>query len=69
MEPSHTPAANRTRLVVALLIGAVGLVWVLQGFGLLPGSFMTGDRFWALMGGALIFGALVYGFLPRLRRR
>ena len=69
MEPTNTPASNRTRLVVALVIGAVGLVWLLQGFGILPGSFMSGDRFWALLGGALLFGAVVYAALPRLRRR
>ncbi len=32
---------------VLLLIGAV---WTLQGAGVLPGSFMTGDRLWLVIG-------------------
>ena len=28
----------------------VGLVWTLQGAGVLPGSFMTGSRFWLAIG-------------------
>ena len=37
----------------ALLVGAV---WIAQGLGLLPGSFMTGQRQWAMYG-ALAAGA------------
>lgn len=43
-------------------IGCLGLgaVWVLQGVGVLPGSFMTGQSFWAWTGAALILaGAAV----------
>jgi hypothetical protein len=69
VQPTDTPASSRTRLVIALLIAGVGVVWVGQGLGLLPGSFMSGDRFWALLGAALVFGAVVYAALPRLRRR
>ena len=32
----------------ALLL--VGAVWIAQGLGFLPGSFMTGQRQWALYG-------------------
>jgi len=28
----------------------VGIVWTLQGAGILPGSFMTGSRFWLGVG-------------------
>ena len=28
----------------------MGGVWLLQGVGILPGSFMTGQTFWAVMG-------------------
>ena len=31
-----------------------GGVWLLQGIGILPGSFMTGQMFWALMGAVLL---------------
>jgi hypothetical protein len=39
----------------------IGIIWVLQGIGMLPGSFMTGDIKWALIGAplALAGGALV----------
>ena len=32
----------------------VGVVWLLQGLGVLPGSFMTGQPFWAVMGAILL---------------
>ena len=38
----------------------VGGVWLLQGLGILPGSFMTGQPFWAVMGAiSLAVGALL----------
>jgi hypothetical protein len=51
----------RGRLIVAALVAVVGLVWMAQGFGLLPGSgFMDGDIRWALGGAALVVaGSLV----------
>lgn len=40
--------------IVSLSIGAlaivVGAVWILQGSGILPGSFMTGQRLWLVIG-------------------
>lgn len=33
---------------------AIGLVWFLQGVNILPGSFMTGDPKWAVIGGVLV---------------
>jgi hypothetical protein len=33
--------------VVAILVGGV---WILQGAGVLPGSFMTGQRMWLVIG-------------------
>ncbi len=38
------------RIVGALLV-LVGGVWFLQGVGILPGSFMTGQLEWAVYGG------------------
>jgi hypothetical protein len=38
----------------------MGGIWLLQGIGILPGSFMTGQMFWAVMGAAfLAVGGLV----------
>ncbi len=48
----------------------VGLVWIAQGLGVpIGGGLMVGDTFWALVGAALVVGALLYGFWPRIRRR
>lgn len=41
---------QRFRLAVAVLLVVVGAVWVGQGMGILPGSVMSGDRFWAIAG-------------------
>lgn len=36
--------------VLAVVLVVVGLVWTLQGAGVLPGSFMTGSRLWLVIG-------------------
>ncbi len=51
-------------LVVGGLMALMGAVWMLQGVGVLPGSFMTGQAFWAVMG---VF-MLVCRRNPRVRR-
>jgi hypothetical protein len=39
---------------LSLVIGGIailaGAVWILQGAGVLPGSFMTGQRMWLIIG-------------------
>jgi len=35
---------------IGLLMLLVGVIWILQGVNILPGSFMTGDPFWAVVG-------------------
>jgi hypothetical protein len=49
-------------LILGGLIALVGIVWFLQGIGILPGSFMTGQGFWAVMGVVFLAvgGALVF---------
>jgi hypothetical protein len=65
-----TTVRDRTRWTVAIVIGLVGVVWVLQGLGVpIGGSFMVGDMFWAYAGAALMIGALFFAWWPRLRRR
>ena len=45
----------RTRVSVAVGLIVVGLVWIGQGTGLLPGSsFMVGDARWAAIGLAIL---------------
>ena len=41
-------------LIVGGLMILMGGVWLLQGIGILPGSFMTGQMFWAVMGAVLL---------------
>jgi uncharacterized membrane protein HdeD (DUF308 family) len=36
--------------VIAILLVVVGVIWVLQGVDILPGSFMTGRIEWAMYG-------------------
>ena len=33
----------------------MGMVWIFQGIGVLPGSFMTGQIVWAAIGSVLLF--------------
>ncbi len=41
----------------------VGIVWILQGVNILPGSFMTGHIEWAVAGvAAVVLGAGAYVF-------
>ena len=37
-------------LILGGLMVITGGVWTLQGVGILPGSFMTGQAFWAVAG-------------------
>jgi hypothetical protein len=52
------------------IIGAVmcvtGMVWLLQGIRVLPGSFMTGSSFWAIVGAVVaVAGIAVFIGLAR----
>lgn len=38
------------RNLLALLVLAIGVLWSLQGLGLVQGSFMTGQRQWLYIG-------------------
>ena len=46
-------------LIVGVLLFLLGLVWALQGIGLLLGSPMTGDPFWMWTGLVLVIIGLV----------
>ena len=36
--------------IIGVLLALVGIVWILQGLNILPGSFMTGQIQWAAYG-------------------
>jgi hypothetical protein len=41
----------RTAMIVAgVVLLLVGVIWILQGINVLPGSFMTGQTKWAVIG-------------------
>jgi hypothetical protein len=48
------------RRIVGVVLCLVGLVWGLQGVGVIGGSFMSGEIVWAAIGGIVIgFGIAV----------
>ncbi len=55
--------------IVACLLIVMGVIWILQGVNILPGSFMTGDIRWAWRGAcAAAAGILLLVFVIRKRR-
>ena len=61
------------RPVVTLLGGialiAVGLLWTLQGLGIVPGSVMTGVTLWAVIGPLVAAAGIGLIIWSRRRRR
>jgi len=54
--------------IVGILLVLGGLVWIAQGLDLpfVPGSFMTADRTWVVIGAATALGgAVVVGWARR----
>jgi hypothetical protein len=59
-------------LVAGGLLAVLGLLWVLQGAGVVGGSFMTGQKLWLGIGIVVGVAGLALGYLglaPRGRRR
>jgi hypothetical protein len=54
-------------LILGLIAIFAGGVWIMQGTGVLPGSFMTGQRMWLVIGiiVALVGLALAYNGIRR----
>ncbi len=49
--------------VVGILVALVGAIWLLQGIGVLQGSFMSNSAQWALIGILMLViggGVLIY---------
>lgn len=63
----QSTAARVTARVIGIVAIVVGAVWVGQGLGYLPGSFMTGNRFWFWVGAACVLVGLAV--LVASRRR
>ncbi|WP_328605092.1 hypothetical protein OG943_34415 [Amycolatopsis sp. NBC_00345] len=53
-------------LAVGVILVLVGAVWVLQGAGVVTGSFMTGQKLWFLIGlVAFLVGVVVVAATTR----
>lgn len=64
-------ATGRQRRLAPLVLGvaaiAIGLLWVGQGLNLIPGSFMTGDPTWFVIGAVVTLVGVLLVFLGRGR--
>lgn len=59
----------RNRSIVAVVLILIGLVWMGQGTGVIPGSgFMTNDMRWAAIGLVIFIAGAVVGGLAVMRR-
>jgi len=61
-------ATRITLNVVGILLVVIGVIWILQGVNVLPGSFMTGQVQWAIYDGLAVaagLGALYAAYRPR----
>jgi len=58
-----------SRLVIAAVLGLMGLVWLGQGLDYIPGSFMTGSQFWATVGTVLLVVAAAVVILEARRKK
>ena len=54
-------------VIVGGLMVLMGGTWLLQGVGILPGSFMTGQTFWAIVGTAFLVGGAALCYLGARR--
>ncbi len=61
---------NRARVILAVILIALGLVWIGQGTAIIAGTGpMTGQPFWAWVGAAcLAVGVVLAGLEIRSRR-
>ena len=50
---------NGVLTAVGVVLTVVGVIWALQGFGIIGGSFMSGDSVWAIIGPVVAAAGLV----------
>ncbi|MGR0319711.1 hypothetical protein [Agromyces sp. ZXT2-3] len=60
---------HRAFIVSGAVVSVVGLVWTLQGFGILGGSVMSGSSLWATIGPIVVVAGLVLIGVGIARRR
>jgi hypothetical protein len=57
---------NALNILAGLLL-LTGGIWFLQGINVLPGSFMTGQKKWAVYGGLLLIAGFALIIFNRRR--
>ncbi len=63
-KPAGTRNWSRTlRIVGSVLLIVIGLGWTGQGLGVLPGSMMSGEPFWAAAGIVLVIAGVILAWL------
>ncbi len=55
--------------IIGVLFVLAGVVWTLQGFNILPGSFMSGRIQYAVLGIIVGVGGILLLFFTNRRRR
>jgi hypothetical protein len=59
---------SSARGALAAVLALVGMVWIGQGIGVIPGSFMTSDIRWAVAGAVLLVAAIALVWSARRSR-
>jgi hypothetical protein len=55
--------------ILGVLLFLLGVIWILQGVNILPGSFMTGQIVWAWRGAAAAAIGLILLAIANRKRR
>jgi hypothetical protein len=61
--------ASRVLLFLGIVLFAMGLLWTLQGVGVVGGSFMSGNTTWAVIGPIVAVAGLAIGVVAGVRIR
>jgi hypothetical protein len=68
-EDGHEITMKLVLNILGALLILIGAVWFLQGINVLPGSFMTGQMRWAIIGGIATLAGIVALLLAGRRRK
>lgn len=60
---------NSVLVIIGLVAILLGVVWVLQGSGVLGGSFMSGSPTWLVIGAVVLVAGLLLILLAARGRR
>ncbi len=56
-------------IVLGIVLALIGAVWLLQGLDVLPGSGMSGQSFWAIVGLVVLVAGVALAYLGARGRR